>query len=427
MPEVATIDRLNLENVQRMSLVDLNAESEKRAERMEYLFEKGGQNYDLTEDEAGEIKSLNDELTALGKARDRHAEFQALQEKARAELDAQRRVTNRPPHPTSSGAPSSQHEAAKAALQKSGGLLFTESDEYKAIQGQARFSMACQMPDTDLKTLMSLTAGFAQETRRSGRLVDFALRRPVVADLIPQDTTTQNAIVYMEETTFTNAAAAVAEGEEKPESALAWTQRSVTVEVIATVLPVTNQQLDDVPQIRGIIDNRLMLMLQLEEEDQLLNGDGTTPDLIGFYNKPSVQTQAKGADPTPDAFYKAMTKIRHTGFAEPNGVVMHPNDWQDIRLLRTADGVYIWGSPADEGVERLWGKPVVVTTAATENTGLVGDFMLYSHISRRMGMRVDASTEHSDFFVKNKVMLRAEERLALEIYRASAFCLVTGI
>jgi HK97 family phage major capsid protein len=315
---------------------------------------------------------------------------------------------------------------------KSIGEIFTDSEEYKTSDLDKPGNLISvkipfgQNVISALKTTMTTAAGFAPANNRGPRVVESAQRRPVVSDLMPNTPSEAQVIKYMEETTFTNNAAPVAENAAKPESALAFTERTVTMEVIATYLPVTNQQLKYVPFLRATIDNRLLFMLMLAEEVQLLTGNGTTPNLQGFLTKTGVQTQAKGADPTPDAIYKAFTLVRYTGFAEPSGVVMHPNDWQDVRLLRTVDGIYIWGSPAEAGPERIWGKPVVITPAETENTALTGDFQLFSELFRGMEARVDAGWINDDF-VKNKQTLRAEEYLALAIYRASAFAKITGI
>lgn len=406
-----------------------------RRERLAELF-KGFPDCTLTDDEAAEADRLNGELKELGEKMDRAARLEAIALSNERELDAAKTNGRHVPTERERERPAGpQHEEPA----KTAGESFVEHAGYLGTKGMPRRSVGVELGGFDLtayikarsggvgaKTTMSTSAGFAAPNFRTDRVILSAQRRPVVSDLIPQDTTALSIIKYMEETTFTNAAASVSEGGTKPESALAFTERSQPVEKLATYLPVTDEQLDDVPSVRAIIDDRLTLMLMLVEEVQLLTGTGTPPELQGFLTKTGVQTQAKGADPTPDAVFKAMTKVRYTGFADPTGVVFHPNDWQEIRLLRTADGVYIWGSPADAGPERIWGVPVVQTTAETENTGLVGDFVLYSHISRKMGIRIDVGYIN-DQFVKNLQTIRAEERLALEIYRAAAFCKVTGI
>lgn len=263
-------------------------------------------------------------------------------------------------------------------------------------------------------------------TRRPA-ILPSAQARIFVSDMMAQGTTDGNTLTYMEETTFTNAAVETAENVAKPESTLDFTERTDNVRKIATWIPITDEALADNRQLRSYVEGRLIFMVQQREEQQLLVGDGTAPNISGILDRSGIQTQAKGADPTPDAFYKAITKVRFTGDAEPNGIVMHPNDWEPIRLLRTADGLYIWGNPSEEGPERLWGRQVRITTGITENTGLVGDFANFAQVFRREGLRVEASTEHASFFVENKVALLAETRLALAVYRPAAFCSVTGI
>ena len=387
--------------------------------------------YKMNMEQVQEFRDRQDELASATKKYEVLRESDEMFQKHRRELQERAKI-ERPPFESESRPGEREPWQVYA---KTVGQLFTESEVYKGVKEHYDgLHYKASFDDVDVrqayehavKTTMTTSAGFAPPNNRGPVVVDYALRRPVVADLIPSDPTTEASIKYMEETTSTNAAAPTAENAAKPESALAWTERSATVETIATYIPVTNQQLDDVPGIRGIIDNRLTLFLRLAEESQLLNGNGSTPQITGFYNKSGVQSQAKGSDPVPDAIYKAFTLVRHTGFAEPTGVVMHPNDWQDIRLLRTTDGIYIWGNPSEAGPERVWGKPVIVTTAATENTALTGDFQLYSHISRKMGITILVGLVNDDF-IKNKQTVRAEERLSLEIYRAAAFCKVTGI
>jgi len=234
-------------------------------------------------------------------------------------------------------------------------------------------------------------------------------------------------VQYMEETTFTNNAAETAEGGTYPEAALAFTEQSSLVRKIAVFLPVTDEQLEDVPQIRGYIDNRLPFMVRQRLDSQILTGNGTAPNLRGIYNVVGIQTQAKGTDPVPDAIYKAIVKVETVGQAVANAVVMHPNDWQDVRLLRTADGLYIWGNPSDAGPERIWGLRVVRAQAATDGTAIVGDFANFVQLAVRRGIDVQVSNSHSTFFVEGKQALRADLRAALVIYRPTAFCTVTGI
>ena len=408
-------------------LEKLNA---KRAELAE-IFAKaavkidGQDRYNLTPAQLDDVKARNTEIDDLAKQiEDAKFADDVFQKNAQALRDSNRPASQLP----LGGGQKAEGRAQNAQRQaKSLGQLFVESEGYKNARDKKSFEVRLNEFDfLEAKTLMETGAGFAPQSIRTGRVVEYAHRRPVVADLIPQTPTEQAAIVYMEETTFTNNAATRAEGGQAGESALAYTERSKGIREIATFLPVTEIQLEDVSQAQSLIDNRLMTMLSLVEEDQLLTGDDNAPNLGGFHTI-VTQAQAKGADPVPDAIYKGMTKVRATGFAEPSAAVLHPNDWQDIRLLRTVDGIYIWGSPAEAGPERVWGLPVVVTTAETENTALLGDFQLYSEIFRRRGANIKVSNSHSDYFIKGKLAVRADERIALAIYRATAFCKITGI
>jgi len=281
--------------------------------------------------------------------------------------------------------------------------------------------------EVDLKTLMSTTAGWAPTPQDNGRFVDIVTRPLGLVDIIPQTTTgSTGSVTYWEETTFTNGAAETAEAATKPEGALATTERTAEIRKIAVLLPVTDEQLEDEPRVQQYIDNRLPFMVRQRLDGQIAVGDGDAPDLRGILNVVGIQTQAKGSDPTPDAVYKAMTKVMVTGGAVPDAYVTNPLDWQEVRLLRTTDGIYIWGSPSEAGPARIWGLNVVLSQALTENTGVVGDFANFSELAVRKQLEIAVGL-NADDWAKNRQTFRAELRAALIWYRPTAFCTVTGI
>ena len=287
--------------------------------------------------------------------------------------------------------------------------------------------------DIDLKTVMSTGAGWDPEDLRTGRVVDFATRpAPHVVNYIPQTTTTMSTVLYMEETTFTNAAAETAESVEGtpgsyPEAALVYTEKNSEVRKIAVFLPVTDEQFEDEPRARTTVENRLPFMLEQRLDSQCLVGNGTAPNLRGTENVVGVNTQALGVDPIPDAIYKGMRMIRDTGFAEPSVVFIRPAKWEGVRLLKTADGMYIWGHPSMPGPETIWGVPVVQTTAVTATKAVIGDYANFAELSVRRGIDVQISNSHGTYFKEGVLALRADMRAALIHYRPAAFSVVTGL
>ena len=121
-------------------------------------------------------------------------------------------------------------------------------------------------------------------------------------------------------------------------------------------------------------------------------------------------------------------KVFNASFVMPDGHVINPANWQTIQLAKDANGQY-YGMGPFAGVQppTLWGLPVAVTPSIVANTSLTGGFKSSAQIFDHGGLRVDVSNSHSDFFIKNLVAIRAEERLALAVYRPLAFGTATGL
>ncbi|WP_313397471.1 phage major capsid protein [Acinetobacter variabilis] len=270
-------------------------------------------------------------------------------------------------------------------------------------------------------TSATASAGDTVAVQRLGGIVTPGLQRLTVRDLLAQGSTSSNAIEYVRENVFTNAADVVAEGTLKPESDITFTKETANVKTIAHWIQASRQIVSDSSQLQSYINNRLMHGLALKEEAQLLNGNGTGDNLTGLntvataYNTALTATGDTFADVVAHAVYQVSTSE-----FEASAVILNPADWHKIALMKDQEGRYIFGGPQAFASKVMWGLPVVTTMSQAANTFTVGAFNLASQVWDNMDATVEVSNQDRDNFVKNMLTILCEERLAVAHYRPQA-------
>lgn len=335
---------------------------------------------------------------------------------------------------------------------KSIGEMFTESDEYKALVGQAKngkFSSQ-QRVQSGLAGFKSLVTG-ASDTSGGAFVVPDqlglqvgldAFQRPLrIRDLVTAGRTGSDSVEYVRMTSFTNNAAPTAEattaagptapggagalvpaagGGYKPESALAAVKISAAVKTIAHWMPITKRAVSDAAQVVTLIDAFLRYGLEEELEDQMVQGDNTGENFEGLATVSGVQSQAFDTD-LFTTLRKAKTKVRTVGRSIANGYLIHPTDLETLDLLQDNENRYYFGGPSGVGTaQNLWGLPVIETEAVDPGTAYVGDFRKAILWDREQAT-IQMTDSHLDFFVRNLVVILAEMRAAFGVIQPTAF------
>jgi HK97 family phage major capsid protein len=260
-------------------------------------------------------------------------------------------------------------------------------------------------------------------------------RRISLLDLIPVGTTDGNLVPYTQEA-GTFAASEQAEGGAKQESGLTYVDVDANVRTIAAYQKMPKQSLSDVAALQSIIDNRLRYSVQRRLEDQVLAGNGTSPNLRGILATSGIGAVAYTVIPLGELILSGMTQIM-LAEADPTGIVLNPSDWQKILTTKASGsgeylnevepvmgpglGAEVGGSPS---VPTLWGIPVVHSTVITAGTALVGDFTIGAQVFIREGVNVLMSDSDGSDFTSNRVTILAEMRAALAVWRPAAFASV---
>lgn len=327
--------------------------------------------------------------------------------------------------------PSGGHQPAEQAL--TSGERFIRSDEFKTWESrgnQGSVEMEVRTLLSELTTPAGQAGGLWLPVAQplAPRLIR---QRLFIRDLVSVQPTGLTHIPYLQETA--NAAddalmTNVAEGAAKPEVQMSFLLADSMVRKIAGWIPVTTELLADSTTIRGYIDGRLEYMVALREEGQILNGNGTAPNLRGIRQTSGLQHQTDVAGTvTLDPIQRiglSLGLIEVVG-GEADGVAMNPADYWSMVTTRFAnqmDGGFSTGSPFNAPTPTVWGVPVVRTPSIPVGIALSGSYSQGATIFDREQTTIRVGDQHSDYFTNNKVVILAEKREALAVFRPDFFC-----
>lgn len=261
---------------------------------------------------------------------------------------------------------------------------------------------------------------------RMAGIVPGAFRSLSLLDFIPTGTTNSNLVEYTKDAGFTNDAAETREGAQKPESDQDFELVSVPVRTIAHFIKISKQVMDDAPAVQTYIDRRLRHGVLNRLQTQVVNGNGTSPNIAGILATGNSTTVTAA---TADNDFDFANKLKYAVIAaeySPSVYMINPQDWGRMERLKkgTGDASYIGQEGAINYLQNgliptLWGLPVVASNAIPAGTLICAssDAMM---LWQRSGVLVEAFEQDGDNVQKNLVTIRAEMRGAFSVFQAAA-------
>ena len=197
--------------------------------------------------------------------------------------------------------------------------------------------------------------------------------------------------------------------------------------------------MEDASGLQAFINGRLGLFVRIESERQLFRGTSGGNEVQGILTSRGVPVYAGGTAVGNYAvqLFAAMNGMRGSAFVEPEWIVMHPTDYQKLRLLTDTAGQFFGGGPFQGpygggqnipsssqltgATDTLWNKPVYVTSGiGGAGTALIGS-SASATVWNRGGVSVEATNAHASYFTSNLLAIRAERRLGLTMFRSGGF------
>lgn len=246
-------------------------------------------------------------------------------------------------------------------------------------------------------------------------------RLPIVSTEAP-------SIEYIRHTSTTGAPALVAEGAAKPELVLNTDKVIVQMEKIAAHTGVSWESLQDWPAFLSYVTGEVFREVVNVENQELLNGDGTTGHLTGILHTSGILTHATGSATALDSIESSIALLRNgAALAEPDLFVVSPNTWSAIRRSKDSQNRYlVTPNPLQDTAKSIWGVNTLVTTQIADGTAALIDTTKIGRVYVRQPLQLLMGWANDDF-TRNITRFIGEERLNIAVERPAAVCSVTGL
>jgi HK97 family phage major capsid protein len=236
-------------------------------------------------------------------------------------------------------------------------------------------------------------------------------RTTFIHNLMPQLPATSGSVEYMRETLYNNAAAPQsAEGATKAESSFEFTLLNAPIPTIAHWTKVSRQALSDSAALQQHLDTRLIYGLLVKLEAQIIAGDGTGGGMAGLTHAGNFMAYAGvGGDTAIDSIRRAIGQLEAISFV-PDIVILNPDDWTDIDLLKDSQERYLVGTPKAATAMNLWNRLVYPTPAMTAGKFIVASLAQATSFYSREDANLLLSPSDADNFTKNLITALTELR-----------------
>ncbi len=252
-------------------------------------------------------------------------------------------------------------------------------------------------------------------------------RKVHVRTLIPNGSTDAQTVRFPKEGAYTDNAAATAQGSALGQSDFDVTATSVNMEKIGTFLKLTDEMLSDTAGLSSYLAARVPNKVLSVEDTEILNGDGSSPNLDGLFTDGTAFTTSSGglfyqsveSANEYDVVVVALNQLSLLNY-QPDTILLNPTDLHKIVLLKSTANEYLRQQIYTGIQPTIMGIPVTVNTAVPNGKFLVMDSRAATQYWIRENLGIEFSREDGTNFQSNFVTVRAQLRAGLTNYAPNA-------